>query len=59
MVQKKKPVGLVFIGIKINKKIIIKKFKNSFGVIIDDIIAGFYVVLTLIIFMIIKVKFLS
>ena len=31
-----------------------KKFKNSFGVIIDDVIAGFYVVLTLIIFMIIK-----
>ena len=35
-----------------------KKFKNSFGVIFDDIIAGFYVVLTLIIFMIIKSKFL-
>ena len=35
-----------------------KKFKNSFGVIIDDIIAGLYVVLTLIIFMIIKSKFL-
>ena len=34
-----------------------KKFKNSFGVIFDDIIAGFYVVLTLIIFMIIKSKF--
>ncbi len=34
-----------------------KKFKNSFGVIIDDIIAGLYVVLTLIIFMIIKSKF--
>ena len=33
------------------------KFKNSFGVIFDDIIAGFYVVLTLIIFMIIKFKF--
>tara|TARA_B100002051_G_C16515914_1_gene525219 strand:- start:79 stop:582 length:504 start_codon:yes stop_codon:yes gene_type:complete len=31
-----------------------KKFKNSFGVIFDDVIAGLYVVLTLIIFMIIK-----
>ena len=36
-----------------------KKFKNSFGVIFDDIIAGLYVVLTLIIFMIIKSKFFS
>ena len=35
-----------------------KKFKNSFGVIIDDVIAGLYVVLTLIIFMLIKSKFL-
>ena len=35
-----------------------KKFKNSFGVIFDDVIAGFYVVLTLIIFMVIKFKFL-
>tara|TARA_A100001015_G_scaffold175837_1_gene195582 strand:+ start:5274 stop:5774 length:501 start_codon:yes stop_codon:yes gene_type:complete len=35
-----------------------KNFKNSFGVIFDDVIAGFYVVLTLIIFMIIKSKFL-
>ena len=34
-----------------------KKFKNSFGVILDDVIAGLYVVLTLIIFMIIKSKF--
>ena len=34
-----------------------KKYKNSFGVIFDDIIAGLYVVLTLIIFMIIKSKF--
>ena len=31
-----------------------KKFKNSFGVIMDDICAGFYVVLTLISFMIFK-----
>ena len=31
-----------------------KKYKNSFGVIIDDVIAGFYVVFTLIVFMIIK-----
>jgi len=35
-----------------------KKFKNSFGVIMDDVIAGFYVVLTLIIFMVIKSKLL-
>jgi phosphatidylglycerophosphatase A len=34
-----------------------QKFKNSFGVILDDVIAGLYVVLTLIIFMIIKSKF--
>ena len=33
-----------------------KKFKNSFGVIMDDVIAGFYVVLTLIIFIVIKSK---
>ncbi len=31
-----------------------KNLKNSFGVIFDDVIAGLYVVLTLIIFMIIK-----
>jgi phosphatidylglycerophosphatase A len=34
-----------------------EKFKNSFGVILDDVVAGLYVVLTLIIFMIIKSKF--
>ena len=34
-----------------------KKFKNSFGVIIDDVIAGLYVVLTLVIFMVISSKF--
>jgi len=34
-----------------------KKFKNSFGVIIDDVVAGLYVVITLIIFMTIKSKF--
>ena len=34
-----------------------KNYKNSFGVIIDDIIAGLYVVLTLIVFMIIKSRF--
>ena len=33
-----------------------RKFKNSFGVIMDDVVAGFYVVLTLIIFMVIKSK---
>ena len=31
-----------------------KNFKNSFGVIMDDVCAGFYVVLTLVTFMIIK-----
>ena len=36
-----------------------KKFKNSFGVIMDDVIAGFYVVLTLIIFMVVKSKILT
>jgi len=36
-----------------------KKFKNSFGVIMDDVVAGFYVVLTLIIFMVIKSKLLT
>ena len=36
-----------------------KKFKNSFGVVLDDVFAGLYVVLTLIIFMIIKSKFFS
>ena len=34
-----------------------KKIKNSFGVIMDDVVAGLYVVITLIIFMIIKSKF--
>ena len=34
-----------------------KNFKNSFGVILDDVVAGLYVVLTLIIFMVIKSKF--
>ena len=33
-----------------------KNFKNSFGVIFDDVLAGLYVVLTLIIFMFIKTK---
>ncbi|MDC1092933.1 phosphatidylglycerophosphatase A [Pelagibacteraceae bacterium] len=36
-----------------------RKFKNSFGVILDDVVAGLYVVLTLIIFMVIKSKFFS
>ena len=44
----KKPFPINFID---------KKFKNSFGVIMDDVIAGLYVVLTLIIFMVIKSKF--
>ena len=34
-----------------------KNFKNSFGIILDDVVAGLYVVLTLIIFMLIKSKF--
>ena len=36
-----------------------KKFKNSFGVILDDVFAGLYVVLSLIIFMLIKLNFFS
>ena len=36
-----------------------EKFKNSFGVILDDVVAGLYVVLTLIIFMVIKLNFFS
>ena len=36
-----------------------KKFKNSFGVVIDDVVAGIYVVLTLIIFMVVKSIFFS
>tara|TARA_B100001093_G_scaffold347560_1_gene332131 strand:- start:91 stop:597 length:507 start_codon:yes stop_codon:yes gene_type:complete len=36
-----------------------QKFKNSLGVILDDVIAGLYVVLTLIIFMVIKSKIYS
>ena len=32
-----------------------KNFKNSFGVIMDDVCAGFYVVLSLICFMVLKV----
>ena len=36
-----------------------RKFKNSFGVIMDDVVAGFYVVLTLVIFMVIKSKLLT
>ena len=35
-----------------------KKFNNSFGVIFDDVVAGLYVVLTLVIFMVIKSNFL-
>ena len=34
-----------------------KNLKNSFGVVLDDVVAGLYVVLTLIIFMLIKSKF--
>ena len=35
-----------------------KNFKNSFGVIMDDICAGFYVVLTMVCFMMVKRYFL-
>ena len=36
-----------------------EKFKNSFGVILDDVVAGLYVVLALIVLMVIKSKFFS
>ena len=36
-----------------------KNFKNSFGVIFDDVLAGLYVVLSLIIFMVVKINFLT
>ena len=36
-----------------------KNYKNSFGVVMDDVIAGFYVVFVLIIFMIIKSRFFT
>ena len=35
-----------------------KNFKNSFGVIMDDVCAGFYVVLSLICFMVLNGKFI-
>ena len=35
-----------------------KNFKNSFGVIIDDVCAGFYVVLVLILYMVFKRHFI-
>ena len=35
-----------------------RKYKNSFGVIFDDVVAGLYVILTLIIFMILKSQIL-
>ena len=52
---KQKPVGLVFIGIKKGNKILIKKhlFKNSFGVVMDDVCAGLYVVAVLVLYMVI------
>ena len=37
--------------------IIDRKYKNSFGIMFDDIIAGFFTVITLVIFIIIKSKF--
>ena len=36
-----------------------KNFKNSFGVIFDDVLAGLYVVLSLIIFMVVKINFFA
>ncbi len=44
----KKPFPINFID---------KKYKNSFGIIFDDVIAGFFTVITLVIFIIIKSKF--
>jgi phosphatidylglycerophosphatase A len=44
----KKPFPINFID---------KNYKNSFGVVLDDVIAGLYAVITLIVFMIIKSKF--
>ncbi len=35
-----------------------KNYKNSFGVIMDDVCAGFYVVLSLIFFMVLKSYFI-
>ena len=35
-----------------------KNFKNSFGVIMDDVCAGFYVVLSLICFMVLNIYFI-
>ena len=35
-----------------------RKFKNSFGVIMDDVCAGFYVVLSLICFMVLSSYFI-
>ena len=35
-----------------------KNFKNSFGVIMDDVCAGFYVVLSLICFMVLSIYFI-
>ena len=36
-----------------------KKFKNSFGVIMDDVCAGFYVVLSIICFMVLSKHFIQ
>ena len=36
-----------------------KNFKNSFGVIMDDVCAGFYVVLSLICFMVLSSYFIN
>tara|TARA_Y100001958_G_C21209993_1_gene535832 strand:+ start:248 stop:754 length:507 start_codon:yes stop_codon:yes gene_type:complete len=36
-----------------------KKMKNSFGIIFDDIIAGLYVIFTIILFMTLKINFLT
>ena len=34
-----------------------KKFKNVFGILFDDVLAGFYVVLSLVLFMVAKTSF--
>jgi phosphatidylglycerophosphatase A len=44
----KKPFPINFID---------KKYKNSFGIIFDDVVAGFFTVITLVVFIIIKSKF--
>ena len=46
-------------GIIVEKHKSLKKFKNTFGILFDDILAGFYVVLCLILFMVGKTYLLQ